>query len=594
MNTRLRAREGEYDMIHMIQNAKDQAARLTLAAYAAAAAAGELPQAEITTVPVEIPKDTANGDFTSTFAMACARQLKLPPRKIAEALLAHLALDGSYFTSAEIAGPGFLNFRLGKTWYHDVMAAVETEGENYGSADALHGQKIMVEFVSANPTGPMHMGNARGGVLGDTLASVLSFCGADVSREFYVNDAGHQIDKFARSIEVRYLQLIHGEDSIAFPEDGYQGGDIRDLAKAYYDLHGEELLNVSEAERQEKLAQFGLSVNLPKMKTDLARYKIHYDTWFYESSLHESGYVAETVQLLTDRGWTYEKDGALWLRTADIIRENLLKSGKKPADVEKLDLKDDVLRRANGFYTYFAADIAYHRNKFAVRGFDRVINIWGADHHGHVARLKGALDALGLDGTNRLDIVLMQLVKLLRDGEVVRMSKRTGKAISLSDLLDEVPVDAARWFFNAKPDTQMEFDLGLAVREDSENPIYYVEYAHARICSLLRALESEGMSVPAMADVDMALLGQETELALIKQLSAFCEEIKLAARDYDPSHINRYLQELAGCFHRFYNACRIKGEEPALAAARLKLADCARIVLRNGLRLIGVEAPEKM
>ena len=594
MNTRLRAREGEYDMIHMIQNAKDQAARLTLAAYAAAAAAGELPQAEITTVPVEIPKDTANGDFTSTFAMACARQLKLPPRKIAEALLSHLALDGSYFTSAEIAGPGFLNFRLGKTWYHDVMAAVETEGENYGSADALHGQKIMVEFVSANPTGPMHMGNARGGVLGDTLASVLSFCGADVSREFYVNDAGHQIDKFARSIEVRYLQLIHGEDSIAFPQDGYQGGDIRDLAKAYYDLHGEELLNVSEAERQEKLAQFGLSVNLPKMKTDLARYKIHYDTWFYESSLHESGYVAETVRLLTDRGWTYEKDGALWLRTADIIRENLLKAGKKPADVEKLDLKDDVLRRANGFYTYFAADIAYHRNKFAVRGFDRVINIWGADHHGHVARLKGALDALGLDGTNRLDIVLMQLVKLLRDGEVVRMSKRTGKAISLSDLLDEVPVDAARWFFNAKPDTQMEFDLGLAVREDSENPIYYVEYAHARICSLLRALESEGTRVPAMADVDMALLGQETELALIKQLSAFCEEIKLAARDYDPSHINRYLQELAGCFHRFYNACRIKGEEPALAAARLKLADCARIVLRNGLRLIGVEAPEKM
>ena len=594
MNTRLRAREGEYDMIHMIQNAKDQAARLTLAAYAAAAAAGELPQAEITTVPVEIPKDTANGDFTSTVAMACARQLKLPPRKIAEALLAHLDLDGSYFTSAEIAGPGFLNFRLGKSWYHDVLSAVETEGENYGSADALHGQKIMVEFVSANPTGPMHMGNARGGVLGDTLASVLSFCGADVSREFYVNDAGHQIDKFARSIEVRYLQLIQGEDSITFPEDGYQGGDIRDLAKAYYDLHGEELLHVSEAERQEKLAQFGLSVNLPKMKTDLARYKIHYDTWFYESSLHESGYVAETVQLLTDRGWTYEKDGALWLRTADIIRENLLKAGRKPADVEKLDLKDDVLRRANGFYTYFAADIAYHRNKFAVRGFDRVINIWGADHHGHVARLKGALDALGLDGTNRLDIVLMQLVKLLRDGEVVRMSKRTGKAISLSDLLDEVPVDAARWFFNAKPDTQMEFDLGLAVREDSENPIYYVEYAHARICSLLRALESEGMSVPAMADVDMALLGQETELALIKQLSAFCEEIKLAARDYDPSHINRYLQELAGCFHRFYNACRIKGEEPALAAARLKLADSARVVLRNGLRLIGVDAPEKM
>ena len=594
MNTRLRAREGEYDMIHMIQNAKDQAACLTLAAYAAAAAAGELPQAEITTVPVEIPKDTANGDFTSTFAMACARQLKLPPRKIAEALLAHLDLDGSYFTSAEIAGPGFLNFRLGKTWYHDVMSAVETEGENYGSADALHGEKIMVEFVSANPTGPMHMGNARGGVLGDTLASVLTACGAEVTREFYVNDAGHQIDKFAHSIEARYLQIIKGEDAVPFPEDGYQGGDIRDLARAYYDANGEKLLNVPEEERQAELAQYGLSVNLPKMKTDLQRYKINYDNWFYESTLHESGYVAETVALLTERGWTYEKDGALWLRTADIMRENLLKAGKKEKDIEKLDLKDDVLRRANGFYTYFAADIAYHRNKFAVRGFDKVINVWGADHHGHVARLKGALDALGLDGSGKLDIVLMQLVKLLRDGEVVRMSKRTGKAISLSDLLDEVSVDAARWYFNAKPDTQMDFDLGLAVREDSENPIYYVEYAHARICSLLRAMEAEDVAVPAQSQVDMSLISGETEVALIKQISQFCEEIRLAARDYDPSHINRYLQELAGCFHRFYNACRIKGEEPAVQAARLKLADDTRVVLRNGLKLIGVDAPEKM
>ena len=304
--------------------------------------------------------------------------------------------------------------------------------------------------------------------------------------------------------------------------------------------------------------------------------------------------MAETVALLTERGWTYEKDGALWLRTADIMRENLLKAGKKEKDIEKLDLKDDVLRRANGFYTYFAADIAYHRNKFAVRGFDKVINVWGADHHGHVARLKGALDALGLNGSEKLDIVLMQLVKLLRDGEVVRMSKRTGKAISLSDLLDEVSVDAARWYFNAKPDTQMDFDLGLAVREDSENPIYYVEYAHARICSLLRAMEAEGVTVAPQSQVDMSLLSGETETALIKQISQFCEEIRLAARDYDPSHINRYLQELAGCFHRFYNACRIKGEEPAVQAARLKLADDTRVVLRNGLKLIGVDAPEKM
>ena len=578
-------------MINMVQNAKDQAAALAMAAYQAAVADGTLPAAEVKTAPVEIPKDTANGDFTTTFALAASKALRQPPRNIAQALLDHMDLTGSYFASAEIAGPGFLNFRLNDSWYAAVCEAVEAEGAVYGTNDGLKGQKIMVEFVSANPTGPMHMGNARGGVLGDTLASVLTACGADVTREFYVNDAGHQIDKFAHSIEARYLQIIQGEENVPFPEDGYQGEDIKDLARAYYEENGDKLVSAPEQERLDTLAQFGLSVNLPKMKTDLERYKIHYDNWFYESALHESGYVKETVDLLTERGWTYEKDGALWLRTADILRDHFRKQGKKEADIEKLDLKDDVLRRANGFYTYFAADIAYHRNKFAVRGFDRVINIWGADHHGHVARLKGALDAIGLDG-DKLDIVLMQLVKLLRDGEVVRMSKRTGKAISLSDLLDEVSVDAARWYFNAKPDTQMEFDLGLAVREDSENPIYYVEYAHARICSLLRALGEEGVSVPGRADV--SLLTGETERALMKQIAQFCEAVRLAARDYDPSYINRYLQELAGCFHRFYTACRIRGEEAAVRDARLKLADDTRIVLRNGLKLIGVDAPEKM
>ena len=580
-------------MINMVQNAKDQAAALAMAAYQAAVADGTLPAAEVKTAPVEIPKDTANGDFTTTFALAASKALRQPPRNIAQALLDHMDLTGSYFASAEIAGPGFLNFRLNDSWYAAVCEAVEAEGAVYGTNDGLKGQKIMVEFVSANPTGPMHMGNARGGVLGDTLASVLTACGADVTREFYVNDAGHQIDKFAHSIEARYLQIIQGEENVPFPEDGYQGEDIKDLARAYYEENGDKLVSAPEQERLDTLAQFGLSVNLPKMKTDLERYKIHYDNWFYESALHESGYVKETVDLLTERGWTYEKDGALWLRTADILRDHFRKQGKKEADIEKLDLKDDVLRRANGFYTYFAADIAYHRNKFAVRGFDRVINIWGADHHGHVARLKGALDAIGLDG-DKLDIGLMQLVKLLRDGEVVRMSKRTGKAISLSDLLDEVSVDAARWYFNAKPDTQMEFDLGLAVREDSENPIYYVEYAHARICSLLRTLGEENVSVPAQADVDMSLLTGEAERALLKQIAQFSEVIKLAARDYDPSYINRYLQELAGCFHRFYTACRIRGEEAAVRDARLKLADDTRIVLRNGLKLIGVEAPEKM
>ena len=581
-------------MIHMIQNAKDQVLALTNKAYEAAAAAGKLPGGVEVRAGVEIPKDTANGDYTTTFALAAAKAMKMRPRDIAETLLANMDLAGSYFASAEIAGAGFLNFRLNPSWYQGVLNAVDSEGAAYGHSEVLKGQKIMVEFVSANPTGPMHMGNARGGVLGDTLASVLEASGAEVWREFYVNDAGNQIEKFASSLEARYLQILLGEDAVPFPEDGYHGDDIKELAQAFYEKYGGKYQNAPVEDRRAALAQFGLERNIPKMKSDLRRYKIEYDQWFFESELHSTNYVAETVQLLTDRGCTYEKEGALWLATSRILEENCRKAGKSDKEIAKLDLKDDVLRRANGFYTYFAADIAYHRNKFEKRGFDRVINVWGADHHGHVARLKGAMDALGLDGTNRLDIVLMQLVKLLRDGEVVRMSKRTGKAISLSDLLDEVPVDAARWFFNAKPDTQMDFDLGLAVREDSENPIYYVEYAHARICSLLRNLAAEGHVLPEMNEVDASLLGSETEIALIKQLSLYCEELRLAARDYDPSHINRYLVDLAGCFHRFYTACRIKGEEDAVLKARLKLADETRVVLKNGLALLGVDAPEKM
>ena len=582
-------------MINMIQNAKDQAAALAMAAYQAAVADGTLPQAQVKTAPVEIPKDTANGDFTTTFALAASKALRQPPRNIAQALLDHMNLAGTYFASAEIAGPGFLNFRLNPSWYEGVCSAVEQEGDAYGTSDHLKGQKIMVEFVSANPTGPMHMGNARGGVLGDTLASVLAACGADVTREFYVNDAGHQIDKFAHSIEARYLQIILGEEAVPFPEDGYQGGDIRELAQAYYDQNGDKLLNAPEAERQAELAQFGLSVNLPRMKEDLERYKIHYDNWFYESSLHESGYVAETVSLLEQAGWTYEKDGALWLKTADILRNHFRKAGKKEADIEKLDLKDDVLRRANGFYTYFAADIAYHRNKFEERHFDKVINVWGADHHGHVARLQAALDGLGLDGSNRLVIVLMQLVNLLQDGKPVRMSKRTGKAIALHDLLDEISVDAARYYFNNRASTSpLDFDLDLAVRQDSDNPVYYVQYAHARICSLIANLAAEGVQVPACADVDAALLSTEEERGLIKTLAQYPNEIAQAAQHYDPSRINRYLTGLAGDFHRFYNACRIKGEEPQVQAARLKLAHTVRLVLANGLGLLGVTAPEKM
>ena len=580
--------------MNMIQSAKDQVLALTMTAYEAAAAEGLLP-ADVAVKPsVEIPKDTANGDYTTTFCLAAAKALHKNPRQVAQILMDHMQLEGSYFTTVEMAGPGFLNFRLGDKWFGDTVACVEREGADYGSSDMLAGKKYMVEFVSANPTGPMHMGNARGGVLGDTLASVLQKSGADVWREFYVNDAGNQIEKFAKSLEARYFQIIKGEDAVEFPEDGYHGDDIRELAQLFYEQEGEKYLDCDEKTRHDALARFGLDRNIPKMKSDLERYGIHYDQWFFESSLHESGYVADSVQALTDLGYTYEKDGALWLKTSEILAANLRKAGKSEEAIEKLGLKDDVLRRANGFYTYFAADIAYHRNKFAVRGFDKVINIWGADHHGHVARLKGAMDALGLDGENRLDIVLMQLVKLVRDGEVVRMSKRTGKAISLTDLLDEIPVDACRYFFNAKPETQMEFDLGLAVREDSENPVYYVQYAHARICTLLKNLAADGYTVPAASEVDFSLLSGDAEKALIKQLAHYSEVVRLAARDYDPSHINRYLTELAAAFHKFYTVCRIKGEEKPVLLARLKLADAARAVLKNGMTLIGCSAPEKM
>ena len=484
-------------MANLVEKAKNQIDALLAESLKRAAEKGELPSGAALSGTVEVPKDTNNGDFAANHAMTGAKALHMAPRKIADALIANLDLSGSYFASAEAAGPGFINFRLAPAWYGEVMAAVASEGADYGRSDAMRGQKIMVEFVSANPTGPMHMGNARGGVLGDTLAEVLSRAGcrglARVLRQ-------------RRGQPDREVRLLHrGALCPAHPRRGRRGVPGGRLSRRRHQgprprlPRGERPRLAGQARRRSATRpwpSFGLDRNIPKMKADLARYGIQYDEWFFESSLHESGYVADTVSELTERGFTYEKDGALWLATSRILGDELRAAGKSEKDIEKLDLKDDVLRRANGFYTYFAADIAYHRNKLAVRGFDRVINIWGADHHGHVARLKGALDALGLDGQHRLDIVLMQLVKLMRDGEVVRMSKRTGKAISLGDLLDEIPVDAARWFFNSRPDTQMDFDLGLAVREDSENPVYYVQYAHARICSVIRNLAADGHAVP--------------------------------------------------------------------------------------------------
>ena len=582
-------------MANMIQYAKEQVSRVIAQAYEKAAAAGALPGGVAVKGTVEIPKDPKNGDYAASFAMAGAKAMKMAPRAIAQALVDHMDLGDTPFASVEIAGPGFLNFRLGHRWYGQVLSAIESEGALYGQSQEGQGKRVMVEFVSANPTGPMHMGNARGGVLGDTLANILRRDGYDTWKEFYVNDAGNQINKFALSLQARYLQILLGEENVPFPEDGYQGEDIKELARAFHQEHGDSYRDVPEEKRLADLAAFGLARNVPKMKEDLRRYGIEYDEWFFESTLHQSGFVAETVELLTQKGWTYEKDGALWLKTAQLLRQKYLAEGKSEKQVDKLDLKDDVLCRANGFYTYFAADIAYHRNKLEVRGFDKAINIWGADHHGHVARLQAALDGLGLDGSHRLVVVLMQLVNLMQDGKPVRMSKRSGKAIALHDLLDEISVDAARYFFNSRASTSpLDFDLDLAVREDSENPVYYVQYAHARICSLVSRLAEEGAAVPAAAGVDAGVLNAPEELALIKALSQYPEELHLAARDYDPSRINRYLVSLAGDFHRFYNACRIKGEEPGVLSARLKLADSVRAVLANGLGLLGVTAPEKM
>ncbi len=563
-------------MNHVL-NAKEQAQSLILNAYRKAAEEGLLPSHPFETAPVEIPKDVKNGDFASTFAMQAAKPLGMNPRKIAEAICEKAQLEGTIFSGLEIAGPGFLNLRLGHGYFENVLRDIQEEGANYGRSQSEKKEKIMVEFVSANPTGPMHMGNARGGVLGDSLAEVLSRAGNDVSREFYVNDAGNQIEKFAQSLEARYFQILDGEENVPFPEDGYHGDDIRELAKIFYEQHGDSYRNVPEKERHDALVQFGLEKNLAKMRRDLEKYRITYDTWFFESTLHDSGYVKETVDLLTEKGATYENEGALWLRTSDYGCE-----------------KDDVLRRANGFYTYFAADIAYHRNKFEQRGFDRVINIWGADHHGHVARLKAALDILGLDGSHRLEIVLMQLVRLMRDGEVVRMSKRTGKAITLSDLLDEISCDAARYFFNSRAaDTHLEFDLGLAVREDNENPVYYVQYAHARVKSILRNLEQEG--VQCSLNPDLSLLQSHEELELIRELARLPEEIRLAARDREPSRINRYVNNVAAAFHRFYTVSRIRdAETEALRDARVYLICQVATVIENGLSVFGVTAPDKM
>lgn len=566
-------------MSKAVSIAKEQVSAVIEAAMKKAMAAGMLPEAELPAFTVERPADRSHGDFATNAAMASARTFRMAPPKIAAAIMENLDLNGTYFVKAETAGPGFMNFFLGSAFYSDVLTEVLTKDSAYGRSDYGNHRKVMVEFVSANPTGPMHMGNARGGVLGDCLSSVLDWSGNDVTREFYINDAGNQVDKFAHSVEGRYIQEIRGEDAIEFDASWYQGDDIKALAHDLVEQYGDSLLEKTPEERFAIIEGYGLPTNIARMERDLKRYKINYDVWFRESTLHESGYVKETIDLLTAKGATYEtEDGALWLRSTDFGCD-----------------KDDVLRRANGFYTYFAADIAYHRNKFEKRGFDRVINIWGADHHGHVKRLQCALDALGLDGSHRLEIVLMQLVRMMQGGEVVRMSKRTGKSLTLTDLLDEIPVDAARFFFNSRAaETQMEFDLDLAIKQDSDNPLYYVQYAHARICSVLRNAQESGIALPDAEKTDLSVLSGSDERQLIKQIALLPEEIVQSAVSRDPSRLNKYAVTLAQQFHHFYNACRIKDAEPAVRDARLTLCLAAKQTIGNVLKLIGVEAPESM
>ena len=547
-------------MSTVVTQANEQLREAILAALGEAVAAGELPGEPIPAFVIEIPADRSHGDLAANVAMVSARAFRQPPRKIAETIAAHLNLAGTFLERAEVAGPGFLNFFLAPSFYAAAVADVLAKGADYGRSDYGQGKKVLVEFVSANPTGPMHMGNARGGAIGDCLAAVLERAGYQVSREFYINDAGNQINKFGMSLELRYLQLYR--DGVEMPEDSYHGQDIVEHAKAFAAIHGDRYVDASEEERRQALVDYALPLNVAGLERDLATYRIHYDCWFRESTLHENGEAAKVVELLTARGYTYESEGAVWFKATDFGAD-----------------KDFVLRRSNGFFTYVVPDIAYHYNKL------------GADHHGYVPRLKAALQALGVDPA-RLDVVLMQMVRLIRDGEVVKASKRSGKAITLVTLLEEIPIDAARFYFNLREaNSQFDFDLDLAIEQSASNPVYYVQYAHARICSIFKR---EGAAPRPCTPEELALLAAPEEKALIRHLAGYTGEIVEAAKDYDPSRITRYCTELATLFHKFYNSCHVLGEEESLMQARLSLCDATRVTLRNALDLLKIGAPESM
>ena len=563
-------------MSQLVSQATQQLRQAVEDALRKAMAAGELPQADLPEFILEVPGDSAHGDWACNAAMAGARTFHAAPRKIAQSIVDHLDLAPTYFEKVEIAGPGFLNFTYRPAFYAGVLQDIHRLGQAYGRSDFGQGQRVLVEYVSANPTGPMHIGNARGGVLGDALSAVLEAAGYQVSREFYINDAGNQVNKYAASLEARYLQLYQGEEAVPFPEDGYQGPDVIANAKSFAELYGDKYVNVPSEERKAALIGYALPKNIQGLHDDLLRYRVEYDNWFHESTLHENGAVGRVVELLKEKGATYEKDGAVWFHG------------------EEYGSEDFVLVRSNGVPTYVVPDIAYHYDKLVTRHFDLAIDVLGADHHGYVPRLKAALTALGVDAS-RLEVVLMQMVRLVRDGEIVKASKRSGKAITLVTLLEEVPVDAARFLFNSyEPNTRIDFDLDLAVQEDSQNPVYYVQYAHARICSILKNLKADGIEPRECTVEELSLLTAPEELELIRYLSAFTGEVAAAAKLKDPAKITRYVMNLSTLFHKFYNTCRVKGSDEVLQAARLYLCTATRTVLENGLALFKVTAPESM
>ncbi len=540
-----------------------------------AIAAGDLPEAELPAFIIERPADKKNGDFSTNAAMAGARAFRKAPKMIAEAITAHLHLEDTLFERAEIAGPGFINFYLSQDYYAAIVEDVLASGDSYGSSDYGEGKKVIVEFVSANPTGPMHIGNARGGAIGDCLAAVLDKAGYDVWREFYINDAGNQIEKFATSLEVRYLQAC-GKD-VAMPEDAYHGADITEHAEHFKEAYGEQYADGDSAARRQALVNYALPKNIEGLERDLKAYRIVYDNWFRESSVHNDGSVKAVIEQLKAKGVTYEKDGALWFKASEYGND-----------------KDIVLIRANGLPTYIVPDIAYHYNKLVTRGFDKAIDVLGADHHGYVPRMKAALTALGIDAA-RLDCVIMQMVRLVRDGETIKLSKRSGKAITLNTLLEEIPIDAARFFFNLRePNSHFDFDLELAAKQSSDNPVYYVQYAHARICSILKRAAEQGVTLGEPNAETLRLLTAEEERDLIAHLSALTEEIIAAAKQYDPARITHYVTQLATLFHKFYNAQRVMCEDAQLTEARLYLCTAVKNTIKNILTMLKIEAPESM